>query len=103
MIIWCRLGTTTALGRHCIIVAQTGISGSCELGDFVVLGGQAGLADHVRIGDGARFAARRAWRRATMPGGQDYGGVPAVPAKDWRREIAATALLAKRRKQDGNG
>lgn len=97
-----QIGHNTHTGRHCIIVAQTGISGSCELGDFVVLGGQAGVADHARIGDGARIAARGAVAPGDLPGGQDYGGVPVRLMKDWRRELAAVAILAKRKKRDSN-
>lgn len=98
-----QIGHNTRIGRHCIIVAQAGISGSCELGDLVVLGGQAGVADHARIGTGARLAARCAATPGELPGGQDYGGVPARPMKQWARELAALALLAKRRKQGRNG
>jgi UDP-3-O-[3-hydroxymyristoyl] glucosamine N-acyltransferase len=97
-----QIGHNTRTGRHCIIVAQTGISGSCELGDFVVLGGQAGVADHAHIGDGARIAARGAVAPGDLPGGLDYGGVPVRLMKDWRRELAAVAILAKRKKRDGN-
>jgi UDP-3-O-[3-hydroxymyristoyl] glucosamine N-acyltransferase len=39
------------VGRHCVIAAQTGISGSVEIGDFVVMGGQVGIGDHARIED----------------------------------------------------
>lgn len=98
-----QIGHNTLIGRHCVIVAQTGISGSCELGNFVVLGGQVGISDHVRIGDGARIAARGAATPGELAGGQDYGGVPVRPMKQWRREVAALALLARRRKQDRNG
>ncbi|HKD21134.1 MAG TPA: UDP-3-O-(3-hydroxymyristoyl)glucosamine N-acyltransferase [Rhizomicrobium sp.] len=98
-----QIGHNTRTGRHCIIVAQSGISGSCELGDFVVLGGQAGVADHVRLGEGARVAAKSGLPPGDYPGGQDYGGYPVRLAKDWRREVAALVMLAKRRKQDRNG
>jgi UDP-3-O-[3-hydroxymyristoyl] glucosamine N-acyltransferase len=98
-----QIGHNTRTGRHCIIVAQVGISGSCEIGDFVVLGGQVGVADHVHLGDGARVAAKSGLPPGDYPGGTDYGGYPVRPAKDWRREVAALALLAKRRKQDRNG
>lgn len=98
-----QIGHNTRIGRHCIIVAQSGISGSCELGDFVVLGGQVGVADHAKIGDGARFAARSAATPGEWVGGQDYGGVPGRPMKQWARELAAVSLLAKRRKRDRNG
>ncbi|MBN9578111.1 MAG: UDP-3-O-(3-hydroxymyristoyl)glucosamine N-acyltransferase [Alphaproteobacteria bacterium] len=96
-----QVGHNNRIGRFGMIVGQVGISGSCELGDFVVLGGQVGLADHVRAGDGARFAARS----GVPPGeysGQDWGGTPPVPVREWRRQIAAVALLAKKRKPKGN-
>jgi UDP-3-O-[3-hydroxymyristoyl] glucosamine N-acyltransferase len=94
-----QIGHNTHIGRHCIIVAQTGISGSCELGDFVVLGGQAGVADHAQIGDGARIAARGAAGPGHLPGGQDYGGVPVRPMRQWARELAAVTILAKRKRK----
>lgn len=93
-----QIGHNNRLGRHDMIVGQVGISGSCEFGDFVVAGGQVGFADHVRVGDGARFAARA----GVPPGeydGQDWGGAPPVPVREWRRQLAAIALLAKRRKK----
>ncbi|MGD0142043.1 MAG: UDP-3-O-(3-hydroxymyristoyl)glucosamine N-acyltransferase [Rhizomicrobium sp.] len=95
-----QIGHNTRTGRHCVIVAQVGISGSCELGDYVVLGGQAGVADHAHIGDGARIAARGGVPPGDLPGGKDYGGTPVRLMKDWRRELAAVTLLARRRKQD---
>jgi UDP-3-O-[3-hydroxymyristoyl] glucosamine N-acyltransferase len=94
-----QIGHNNHLGRHDMIVGQVGISGSCELGDFVVLGGQVGFADHVRVGDGARFAARSGVAPGEYAGGQDWGGAPAVPAREWMRQLGAVALLAKRRKK----
>jgi UDP-3-O-[3-hydroxymyristoyl] glucosamine N-acyltransferase len=98
-----QIGHNTRTGRHCIIVSQVGISGSCELGDFVVLGGQVGVADHVHLGDGARVAAKSGVPPGHYPGGTDYGGYPVRPAREWRREVATLAMLAKRRKQDRDG
>jgi UDP-3-O-[3-hydroxymyristoyl] glucosamine N-acyltransferase len=95
-----QIGHNCIVGRHCIIVGQVGMSGSSELGEFVVLGGQVGLADHVRIGDGARLAGRSAVVPGNLPGGQDYGGAPAIPVREWRRQMAAVALLGRRRKND---
>lgn len=94
-----QIGHNNRLGRHDMIVGQAGISGSCELGDFVVLGGQVGFADHVRVGDGARFAARSGAAPGEYAGGQDWGGAPAVAAREWMRQVAAVALMAKRRKK----
>ena len=95
-----QIGHNCRIGRHCVIVGQGGMAGSCELGDFVVLGGQAALADHVKIGDGARLAGRSAAVPGELAGGQDYGGVPAVPIREWRRQMAAIAMLGRRRRQE---
>jgi UDP-3-O-[3-hydroxymyristoyl] glucosamine N-acyltransferase len=38
-----------------------------------------------------------------LPGGEDYGGAPVRPVRQWRRELAAIALLARRRNRDRNG
>ena len=89
-----QIGHNTVLGRHCIIVAEVGVSGSVVLGDFVVLGGRVGVADHVTIGDGARIAAGGGVIK-DLPGGRDYGGFPARPVRDWQREIAVLNKLVK--------
>jgi UDP-3-O-[3-hydroxymyristoyl] glucosamine N-acyltransferase len=93
-----QIGHNTRIGRHGVIVSQVGISGSCELGDFVVLGGQVGVADHVSIGDGARLAGRTGVT-SSLEGGQDYGGIPAKPVKQWVREMVAVSNLVKRDKK----
>jgi len=93
-----QIGHNTHLGRHCVIVSQVGISGSCEIGDFVVMGGQAGVADHATIGDGARLAGRTGVFPGVLKGGQDYGGVPARPVKEWLREMAMISKLGRPKK-----
>ena len=55
-----QVGHNVSIGRHCIVAAQTGISGSSTLGDFVALGGSVGVSDHVTIGEGAQLAAASA-------------------------------------------
>ena len=90
-----QIGHNTRIGRHTVIVGHVGISGSCELGDFVLVGGQVGIADHVRVGDGARLAARSGVI-GYVPGGQDYGGMPAKPLREYARELAAIKMLVKK-------
>lgn len=89
-----QIGHNTRIGRHCIIVSQVGISGSCELEDFVVLGGQVGVADHLKIGKGAYVAAKGGITRS-LDAGKVYGGFPARPIEQWRREVGVVARLAK--------
>jgi len=82
------------IGRHCIIVAQTGISGSCIVGDYVMMGGQVGIADHFTIGDRAMLAARSGVI-TDVPAGARYNGWPAQPAREWLRGVAFLRRMAR--------
>lgn len=88
-----QIGHNVVIGRHCVIVSQVGIAGSSTLEDFVVLGGQAGVKGHVRIGMGAQIAATSAVNGDVPPGAR-WGGVPAKPLREWFREIHALSRLA---------
>jgi UDP-3-O-[3-hydroxymyristoyl] glucosamine N-acyltransferase len=82
------------IGKCCLIVAQVGISGSCKLGDGVVLGGQVGLADNIELGDGVMVAAQGGVI-ANIQAGKQVVGAPAVDRKEAFRIIAATLRLPK--------
>lgn len=89
-----QIGHNVVIGRHCVIVAQTGISGSTELGDFVAIGGQAGLLGHIKIGAGAQIAASSRVRD-DVPAGARWGGTPAKPMREWFRELTAVKKLGE--------
>lgn len=97
-----QIGHNVVLGRHCVIVAQVGISGSTELGDFVVMGGHAGAVGHVRIGSGAQIAGM-AHVKNDVPPGARMGGTPARPFREWAREVAALRRLARQSPQREGG
>jgi len=90
-----QIGHNAVIGRHCIIVAQTGIAGSAQLGDFVVMGGHSGVVGHVKIGRGAQIAGMAHVKENVAPGAR-MGGTPAVPFNDWAREVATLKRLAAR-------
>jgi len=90
-----QIGHNVMVGRHCVIVAQTGISGSVTLEDFVTIGGQAGIIGHVNIGMGAQIAAASRVINS-IPAGQRWGGTPAKPIRAWLREVAMVTQLAAR-------
>lgn len=84
------------LGAGCVVVAQSGISGSTTIGAGSVLAAQVGIVGHLTIGSQVRLAARSAVTH-DLPGGETYGGVPAVPIREWRRQTAAIRRLGRRR------
>lgn len=87
-----QIGHNVRIGANCIIVSQTGISGSCELGEGVVLGGQTGVSDHVRIGSGVRTGGQTGVAASiTQPG--DYWGTPARPRRETLRIMAAASRV----------
>ncbi|MGY6568066.1 MAG: UDP-3-O-(3-hydroxymyristoyl)glucosamine N-acyltransferase [Salinarimonas sp.] len=99
-----QIAHNVVIGRHCVIVAQTGISGSTRLDDFAVLGGQVGVVGHVRIGTGAQIAASSNVN-SDVPSGARWGGTPARPVREWFREMTTLKKLASRResaKDDGS-
>lgn len=82
------------LGQGCIIAAQCGISGSTVLEDFVLLGGQVGLAGHITIGTGAQITAKSGVM-SDIPAGKVYAGFPALPRKEFFRSIAVLRRFGK--------
>jgi len=82
------------LGRCCVLVSQVGIAGSCEFGDFVVAGGQAGFAGHLKIGTGAQIGAQSGVM-SDVPAGSILLGTPAMPHKDFLRQVLAVKKLTQ--------
>ena len=80
------------LGDGCIVVAQTGISGSTKAGKYVTFGGQSGINGHITIGDGATIAGQ-AGVFADVPAGQTVSGYPARPHKEALRAQAGLFRL----------
>ncbi len=88
-----QIGHNVTIGRHAVLVSQSGVSGSSVIGDFAALGGQAGIAGHLRIGAGAQVAAA-AGVMTDIPAGERWGGAPAKPIREFFREVAAVKKLA---------
>ncbi len=94
-----QIGHNVRLGRCCVIVAQAGISGSSVLEDFVMVGGQAGLTGHLRIGRRARIGAQ-AGIMSDVAEAADVVGSPAMPTREFFRVVATMRRLAAPRRAD---
>ena len=79
------------IGNNCLIVAQSGISGSTVLGNNVVLAGQSGIAGHISIGDNAIVAAQAGVTKP-VPANICVSG---YPAKEHRKAKRLNACLQK--------
>ncbi len=82
------------IGARCLIMAQAGIAGSCQVEDDVIIAGQTGIADHITIGHGARLLVQSGII-ADIPAEGTVSGYPARPHRELLRAQAAMYRLAK--------
>jgi UDP-3-O-[3-hydroxymyristoyl] glucosamine N-acyltransferase len=88
------------IGRHVVVAAQTGFSGSVIVGDYAVVGGQVGVGDKARIepkavvGSGAGILTSKIVRA-----GQPVWGTPARPLREHLQQLATLAKLPEMRTQ----
>ncbi|KAG7386639.1 hypothetical protein PHYPSEUDO_015423 [Phytophthora pseudosyringae] len=90
-----QIGHNVQLGTGCVIAAQTGIAGSTTLSNNVHIGGQVGVAQHLKIGDNVRIAAKSGVMNH-LESNATYGGSPAVPIMEYRRQMAHLRRLGKK-------
>lgn len=92
-----QIGHNVKVGKYCVIVSQTGISGSTQLGDYVMTGGQSGFAGHLRVGNGAKVAAQSGVMR-DISAGDEVMGTPAVPLRQFLRQSTMVSKMATAKK-----
>ena len=90
-----QIAHNVVIGRHCVVVAQSGLSGSVTLADQVVLGARVGIIEHVHVGEGAQLAARSSVLRDVPAGARWAGQWSAKPSKQFIREIVAIERIAR--------
>ncbi len=89
-----QIGHNCVIGRHCLVVSQSGMAGSSTLEDYVTVAAQVGITGHVRIGSRATLAARAGVTK-DLPGGGVYSGKPAVPLNEDRRNVVHVRRIPK--------
>jgi len=81
------------IGENSVIAAQTGVAG----GNYVVFGGQVGVADHAKIDDGVMVGGQSGAMGHVKRG--IYSGSPMIPHRDWLKSIAIFAKLSELNKR----
>lgn len=89
-----QIAHNVVVGPHCLIVAQTGISGSAKLGRYVTLAGQVGVVGHVEIGDQVVVAAKSGVSKDAAPR-QQLMGMFGIPMQEARELVAHYHRLPK--------
>jgi UDP-3-O-[3-hydroxymyristoyl] glucosamine N-acyltransferase len=91
------IGHNVTVGCDVVIAAQTGISGSSTIGDHAIVGGQVGIGDHVSIGSGVILGSKSGVpsHKKIFGAGGVFWGVPARPLRQYLKELATLAKLAR--------
>jgi UDP-3-O-[3-hydroxymyristoyl] glucosamine N-acyltransferase len=86
------LAHNVRVGKHCIILAGTGVGGSARIGDFCVISGHVSIKDNVTLGDRAQVAGRSVITD-DVAAGQTVWGFPAMPFSHAKRVYARIKQL----------
>jgi len=92
------VGHNVDIGEDVVIAAQTGLSGSAVVENGAIIGGQVGIADHVRIEAGAILGAQSGIpsKKVIRGRGVVFWGTPARPIKEYLKELALLARMARK-------
>lgn len=94
------VGHNCAIGKHAIVAAQTGFSGSVTVGDYAVIGGQVGIGEkaviQARAIVGGKAGILTGQRIAPA---EPVWGIPARPLKQHLKGLANVAKLPELREE----
>jgi UDP-3-O-[3-hydroxymyristoyl] glucosamine N-acyltransferase len=93
------IGHNCRIGEDVVIAAQTGLSGSIVIEKNVVLGGQVGIGEHARIEEGVMLGGQGGVlpNKVLRGKGVAFWGTPAQPVREYLKQLAVLAKLAKRK------
>lgn len=92
------IGHNCQIGEDVVIAAQTGLSGSIVIENGVVLGGQVGIGEHARIEAGVMLGGQGGVlpNKVLRGKGVAFWGTPAQPLREYLKQLATLARLAKK-------
>jgi len=90
-----QVGHNVDIGKHCVIAAQTGISGSVVIEDGCVIGGQVGFGDHSHIKSGAVIGSQAGILPGKIVRPGVWWGTPIQPLEEFKRKNALLNRIEK--------
>jgi len=92
------IGHNCQIGEDVVIAAQTGLSGSIVIDKGAVLGGQVGIGEHAHIGEGVMLGGQGGVlpNKVLRGKGEAFWGTPAQPLRQYLKQLATLARLAKK-------
>jgi UDP-3-O-[3-hydroxymyristoyl] glucosamine N-acyltransferase len=83
------------IGKHVVVAAQTGFSGSVTVGDYAAIGGQAGIGEKAQIEAKAIVGGKSGVLTSQrIAAGEPVWGIPARPLRQHLKGLAHVARLA---------
>jgi UDP-3-O-[3-hydroxymyristoyl] glucosamine N-acyltransferase len=90
------VGHNCTIGRHVVIAAQAGLSGSVTIGDYAAIGGQAGIGEKAKIEPKAIVGGKSGILTSQkISAGEPVWGIPARPLRQHLKGLAHVAKLEK--------
>lgn len=80
------------MGEHTMMCGGAFIAGSAKIGRWNILAGSCSVNNHVVLADRVTIGALAGVTKS-IPEPGEYMGFPAVPASEWRRQIASMRRL----------
>ena len=89
-----QIAHNVTIGRHSVICAHVGISGSVRVGSYVTLAGKVGVNGHIEIGDGAIVTAMAGITKSVPPR-EVLVGLPAKPMREYKENYVLLRNIRK--------
>jgi UDP-3-O-[3-hydroxymyristoyl] glucosamine N-acyltransferase len=86
------VGHNVVIGEHSALAGRVGLAGRARIGNRVLMGGAAGVGSGVTVGDGTVLGACAVALKDTGEG-QYLLGIPAIPHRQWKRQLLSLERL----------
>lgn len=83
-----QIAHNVTVGKHTVIAAQAGISGSTQVGTGCLIGGQVGMVGHIHIADGTMVQAQSGISSSVKGKNVKLYGTPAMDFQNYLKSFA---------------